>query len=693
MLRPAFLASLLALPTPGIAAPLTVYDDALRNGFEDWSWNPGDVNFDADFHVHTGTHTIFFKGYDWNAVSLHRSPALNTSQYKTLRFFIKGDGGGEQLHVTLQNGDSVLYTGALNPFIAGGSVSNLAYREVLVPLTQAPVSINGAFDRISIQSAAGTAANQQWVYIDDISLLDGSGNPPAPVLFADGFEAGGPPPGTAVPAIQVDRNVNVAAMTSDRFTWRDSANRPRSAVLAHNSGQNGPQAPGGYPNRGGALRQFSYQLADGTTRTANVTASGNAGQGGFGYVVSHAGSTDHCTSGDDSPLGYAFSGNFARVFEGRHHVIFRFTQNYPRYCTTATPAQNHAMPVTIEWQFSTGRDHPLWSVTYDVSAIAANRLNDDSRGPYGELLFDGAASEGAHAQIAGVAWGDRYKFTTTTAPVTTASAWTWNQPNTIPYVKLWTTAPDATMGIVQNRTIVQQDAGGYWGVNRWNSTSAAGAGCASPAQTMPCPWNWPYQAIAWSIGANPTRNTRLAWGTNAGFLGQTSYYTHGSAYYGGPLPNTTAPGRPYKSYSTYIVLGPHSAAPVEAQVAQIERIQSLNLTANVGSVAANGPSGVADATPTTYQPAGYDPVRGALAFNAASNRLDANIAVGAGTLAIPLVILRNYTGSATPQVRLGDTVLTADVDYFASKRTSPNELWITLNRNLSGAANRLRVDQ
>ena len=46
-------------------------------------------------------------------------------------------------------------------------------------------------------------------------------------------------------------------------------------------------------------------------------------------------------------------------------------------------------------------------------------------------LFDGSASEGAHATTP-AGWGDRYRFTTTSAPATYNSSWTWNTPNTIP---------------------------------------------------------------------------------------------------------------------------------------------------------------------------------------------------------------------------------------------------------------------
>ncbi|HWU52602.1 MAG TPA: hypothetical protein VN153_07265, partial [Tahibacter sp.] len=426
-----------------------------------------------------------------------------------------------------------------------------------------------------------------------------------------------------------------------------------------------------------------------------VAAASGSGASGFGYVVSHRSEGTDGIGTDDSPLGHFFSGSFTRVWQGRHHAIFRFTQNYPRWATTtaAVPNQIYQVPVTVDWLFATGRNDPLWSVTWDLSGVPANAVEADSRAPYGELLFDGSASEGAHSVIAGIGWGDRYKFATTSAPASYSSSWTWNTPNTIPYVKLWTTAADATMGTVQTRTIVQQDAGGYFGTNRWNTTSAAGNACSSPASLMPCDYNWPYQSINYSFGgvATPTNNTRLAWGTNFGFLGQTSYYVHGSAYWGGPLPNATAAGWPRKSYSTYVVLGTHSSDPVGARVSQIETTQSLVLSVATGSVTASGPAGVARPDSITYVPAGYDPVYGTLSFGAQGNALDANISVGSGTLRRPVIVVSGITGSTYPALRFNGAAQTVDVDYFPSLRTDTGDLWITLNRDLSGAANRIEL--
>jgi hypothetical protein len=342
-------------------------------------------------------------------------------------------------------------------------------------------------------------------------------------------------------------------------------------------------------------------------------------------------------------------------------------------------------------------------ITWDMKAAGApaDKLEYDSRAPYGELLFDGSATEGGHSVIAGVAWGDRYKFTSTDNPVKLSGAWTWNQSNTIPYVKLWTTTVDATMGTVMTQPITQFDVAGYFDVVKfWNHTSADGITNCNGAvgYTMPCIDFWSYQSINDSFtGTNvATNSTRLAWGTEFGFLGLSGYHIHGSTYWGGPLADVPASGFPRKSYSAYVVLGTHSNDPVDAEVTQVEALQTVTLSATTGSVATSGPSGVnrsGDPSDTvTYAPPGYDPVYGAMTFVATANALDANVQVGSGTLSNALVILRNYTSAAYPAtVKLGGITLVMDTDYFPSLRASTSELWITFNSNFSGATNHLEV--
>jgi hypothetical protein len=62
-----------------------------------------------------------------------------------------------------------------------------------------------------------------------------------------------------------------------------------------------------------------------------------------------------------------------------------------------------------------------------------------------------------------------------------------------------------------------------------------------------------------------------------------------------------------------------------------------------------------------------------------------------GTLRKPLLILGNFTSASYPTVRLDGATLTLDVDYFPSRHPAPNELWLTLNRDLSGPSNRVEV--
>ena len=652
------------------AAPLTIYDDQLQNGFLDYSYGgaAGDINFASTAQPYAGTKSIAFAGNNFNAVAAaHPTVDYSTASYPTLHFWVHGGTvGGQQLRVYLELDGGVVAQAELDSYIAGGAIVANAWREVTVSLTGAPLSYNGSFDRIDIQSDIGGA--QPVLYIDEVTLEQ-------PVAVSA--------------LLQVEHGVSVASMTSDRFTWRDSAGKQRVAVLAHNDGQVGPSSPDGYVNHGGALRQYSFVMPDNSTRTATVTTYGNGGYGGFGYVVSHRGDgTSGIPGVDDSPLGYAFTGSFQRVFEGRHHAIFRFTQNYPRYSsTTANPANTqYNVPVTIDWVFATGRDNPLWAITYNLSGVPVNALNDDSRAPYGELNIDGAGA----TDISGVAWGDRYKFTSTTAPLTLNSDWTWNVANSVPYVKLWIASTNATMGTVLTQRMNEQDAGGgrnpfYHDMTvNWGKTSANGN--AGGAYKMPYQGEWPYQANAYSIGtamSNP--NARLTWGTQYGFLGQQAYVVNDGVV-------QTAPGWDKKSYSTYIVLGAHTTDPVGAQVTQIETIAGLTLSATLGSVVTSGPAGINRAETVTYVPAGYNHVYGALTFTANSNRLDANIAVSNGTSKNPLFIIKSYSGALPTLVKLRGVALVADTDYFASVRADASELWLTLAANLTGATNRLEIN-
>jgi len=692
----------IALTAAAAQAQITMYTDALQNGWQDYSYNGGSDFLNTN-PVHSGTKSIAFAAATipaFNGLSFARpAQPVSTNTNPLLHFWIHGGTvGGQLLFIDLAlgedvNGEIVVASAQFNPYVPGGIQAN-QWVEVTVDVRQPPLSYNGSFDRIDFQSASPDAV-QPTLYMDDMSLE--------------------PPVAAGVSPIVIQQDMQAPAllpvseqMLSDVITWYDGSAQPRTATVAHD---NTPHFYGGTGTIfGHALREFQYRLGDGSTRVASVTTyAGNGSHGGFGYVVNHS-NAGACV-GDDSPLGDFFPyGTFTRVFSGRHHAIIRFTQNYPRNC----PNFARTIPVTIEWMFSTGRDNPVFAITYDVDLVKrtsnneiapADTLFDDTRAPYGELNIDGDG----FTDIDGVAWGDRFKFTSTTAPVTLSSEWTYNVANTVPYVKEWIAGPltvdhkkNATMGLVQTQTMAQQDAGArnryYHNItSNWNMTSAihpnaCNYGDVGPYK-MPCQNEWAYQANADNLAVGvSSNNARLTWGTAYGFLGQTNYDADDEYPITNPGLSSYPPGYPKKSYSLFVILGEHTSSPVEAQVTQIETIQTLTLTASMGSVVTSGPAGVARSdAPVAYQPAGYNHVYGALAFNAMGNELAANIAVGAGTLKKPLIIIGNYTG-AEPVVKLGGALLVADADYFASLRPAANELWITLNRDLTGNTNQLLIN-
>ena len=297
-------------------------------------------------------------------------------------------------------------------------------------------------------------------------------------------------------------------------------------------------------------------------RSANDDAYGHPG---FGYVVSHT------TANGNSPLG---KGNpptavATTVFAGGHHAIHRVELVYDR--DREGGGQGIKIPVVIEWLVATGRDHPVWAVTWRTGA-AVNPLNVsfdayrmDTRGPYGSLNFDGAPDRGQGDAIGGVAWGDSgFRFTTTDAELTLNSPWTYDVPNAVNFTRAWTETVNAEMGIVQTMPgdvqmgypdrVVGRERGSRSDQNFLEKGDCTGVG--DPRKyVMPCVNGWPYQLMNFdwdpSSGKPPAEATGtklMAWGSPYGWLGASSFDRFDFA--------GTADGRGDRSYATFIALGP-----------------------------------------------------------------------------------------------------------------------------------------
>lgn len=438
-------------------------------------------------------------------------------------------------------------------------------------------------------------------------------------------------------ALAVSHGVVIGGYAGEQFTWQDASCLPRTAFMVYDDRAD----PAGH--FGGYLRSYDYVLGDASTR--HVEGSLNA-HPGWGYTANSTGMT--------SVLGDNSLGTWQLVFVGRHHAILRFVRNIQLGGTVTT---------TVDWLFATGKDHPVWAVTFDASAAQANTIVANTRSPYGDLKWDG----GVNADVDGVGWGDHYKFQTTTAPESFQSGWSYNVTNIVPYVQMWAVAADAEMGAVQTQTMNQHDAGGGQFYSAWGTTDADGP--------MPPDYNWTFQLNQYELPFIST-SKRMGWGSNFGAIGQDSYLAYGDAQ--------MRDGYPYQSYAVYMVLGQHSSGPTQAQVSQVENQQGLILSASIGTVRLTGPAGVARPDTATWAPPGYDPAYGTFGLLAADNMVHVTLNPSFGIVRNPVLVIDNFTSPA-PRIAYDGNLATPDVDYFASLDSANQRLWLTIRRDLQTA--------
>lgn len=141
-------------------ADQVVYDDALENGWQNWSWAA--VNLANTSPVHSGADSISVSCTNYAALYLHQT-AFNSALYTNLTFWINGGTGNQPLKVqATTNGVAPNAAYFFTP------VAN-AWQQVVIPLSTLGVASVPDMDGFWIQeNAAGPAAT---FYVDDISLV------------------------------------------------------------------------------------------------------------------------------------------------------------------------------------------------------------------------------------------------------------------------------------------------------------------------------------------------------------------------------------------------------------------------------------------------------------------------------------------------------------------------------------------
>jgi hypothetical protein len=483
----------------------------------------------------------------------------------------------------------------------------MQYARACTFLILAACSANAPWD----QSDAASPPSQHGDAAANDAAAPTTSDASAPPADSDG-SASAPAPTATGCASLVHDGANVENSPADSYAWSDSSCRPRSASFFRNDQKDVFGESGGY------LRSLSYEV-NGNKRTARGT--GSNGWQGFGYIVNHYANSASTTQGT--------AGKTTVALAGKHHAVHRYTWR-------VNPGG--PVDVTAEWRVATGRDHPVFSITFDATAAGANVVNADTRAPYGDMAYEGTAGA-----ISGIGWGDSYKFKTTASPVTTTTAWDYTQPNTIPYDVSWSSGGDAEMGLVATTDFASGMSGGDYGAG---TLSAHWGKSGSNLLSDVVDWSWPYQLNQYELPFGTTSH-RVAWGANYGAVGQSSYTSFGRKL----------SGYPTTSYAVRVVFGTHGASAVAAEVAEMETVMATKVTANAG-------------TPK------WDALRDAWSADATSNAVTLTIAAPSA-LRNPMFVIRNWT-AGDPNLQWNGAALTADTHYYATVDSTNHELWITL---------------
>ena len=632
---------------------LVLYDDALQNGWENYSWATADFNATTPAR---GTRSIRVDAQPYQALYFHHA-AIDVSAYEAFSFWLhlgatSFSPASVVAQVVLENGTE----GPTVPLTTQDFPPDTAsWKQAVIPLSSLGIPPGSRVTGFYIRNYSNDAL--PTFYVDDVALLT---------------------PSTATGALSLTAVTSDNGLPARSVQWRDVAGKPRTAVMVDQR-----------PQGAGYLRQLTYQVA-GVDRVCRGTGADGYHQGD-GYVQNHTGyggdSSSHNTPGTTSVL-----------LAGRHHAIISY--DMPGYTISG-----QAVPTRVQWFFANGRSHPIFAISQDARALAGN-LAADSRSPYGDVDYTG----GAGAPAGGASFGDTYKFATLASNperVTRASGWRYNQPNTIPYAMQWSdpAQADAEMGHVATLPISVRDQG--------SDTRTYPAVDVRGTQDLDGPMindeSWAYQILNYVLpGAGPTWSRRLTWGTNCGLPGgfdnygnialNVRQYSQHSTSQNGAFNGTRADGM-LMAYSVLAVLGPHAGGYLDGTVGQtvkqMESAAAASLTAAVGTVAASGPAGVGNAASATipYTPAGYNPTYSTWDITAAGNTVDATLTPSAGKpLDHPIFVIHGYTLAQLPgTISVGDGLVTPDVDYFATLEVATQRLWITVNRLITSPI-RLQVN-
>ena len=151
------------------ASDLIVYDDALKNGFQDWGWTPHSYANITPVLMGSRSISVTYAG-NWDGLWIvNPGGGVDTSAYTAIHFAIHGGTTGGQTILVQAGSDATYPTNAvnLNTYLPGGPVAN-QWRVVEIPLAALNLQ-NAIFANMAFKSNTGAA--QPTFYLDDIRLV------------------------------------------------------------------------------------------------------------------------------------------------------------------------------------------------------------------------------------------------------------------------------------------------------------------------------------------------------------------------------------------------------------------------------------------------------------------------------------------------------------------------------------------
>ncbi|WP_248928489.1 glycoside hydrolase family 44 protein [Paenibacillus hamazuiensis] len=167
------------------ASKLVVFDDALRNGFVNYSW--AKVNVKQSKYVHSGTYAISMVPSGEGGLYLYKDRIVSASDYPYLEFWIHGGAAGNQkLRLVFNSGGEQAAETPLDSLLPDKKLTAGKWQLVSVKLADLNLP-SGIFDGILLQDTS--KAEQGEIYVDDIVLTK---TPSAPA--SGGGQTQSPPP-------------------------------------------------------------------------------------------------------------------------------------------------------------------------------------------------------------------------------------------------------------------------------------------------------------------------------------------------------------------------------------------------------------------------------------------------------------------------------------------------------------------